>query len=74
MRKGLISYNKTNGIISLKNMWMQIIFLLHNMFEKEENYLLKSIEERQLQRKEQTHLHGQSLNFFLWRMCDIKNF
>jgi hypothetical protein len=33
-RKGLISYYKTNGITSLKNMWMQIVLLLHKCLKK----------------------------------------
>ncbi len=50
-KKGLISYYKINGIISLKKHVDAKHIVIAKMFEKEVNFLLKGIEERQLAKK-----------------------
>jgi hypothetical protein len=49
--KGLISYYKTNEIISLKNVWMQTTVLMQKCLKKKKNFLLKGNAKRQPTKK-----------------------
>jgi hypothetical protein len=64
-RKGLIIYNTTNGITTLKKKVNANDFIIAKMFEKEINNLVRREVEKQLAKKIQIHLTMQLFIFLL---------